>query len=283
MVYDTLFSLDENLVPQPQMVGKYEVSGDGLTYTFTLRDGLKFHDGTPVTAEDVVASLKRWWVKDGRWPDHPEIFEGAVGGRRQDLPPRPDAALWPGLDTLAKPDANVPVIMPKRLAVTDPNQAITEVVGSGPFKFAKDEWVPGSKVVFTKNTDYVPRSEPANGFSGGKVVKVDRVEWVVLPDPQSAIQALNRGQIDFIEIPPADLLPLLKANKDVVVQDMQPAGHARHPAHQPSAAALHRRAGSACHAMAGQSARLHDCGDRRPLVVEGLRLVPDLRRADGVQ
>jgi peptide/nickel transport system substrate-binding protein len=128
------------------------------------------------------------------------------------------------LDTLAKPDANVPVIMPKRLAGTDPNQAVTEVIGSGPFKFAKDEWVPGSKVVFTKNNDYVPRSEPANGFSGGKVVKVDRVEWVVLPDPQSAVQALNRGQIDFIEIPPVDLLPLLKANKDVKVEDMNPLG-----------------------------------------------------------
>jgi peptide/nickel transport system substrate-binding protein len=128
------------------------------------------------------------------------------------------------LDTLAKPDANVPVIMPKRLAATDPNQPVTEVIGSGPFKFAKDEWVPGSKVVFTKNTDYVPRSEPANGFSGGKVVKVDRVEWVVLPDPQSAVQALNRGQIDFIEIPPVDLLPLLKANKDVKVEDISPLG-----------------------------------------------------------
>ena len=132
------------------------------------------------------------------------------------------------LDTLAKPDANVPVIMPKRLAVHGPNQAVAEIIGSGPFKFAKDEWVPGSKVVFTKNTEYVPRSEPANGFSGGKVVKVDRVEWVVLPDPQSAIQALNRGQIDFIENSPGRPAAIsCKANKDVRVEDMQPAGHAR--------------------------------------------------------
>ena len=224
MVYDTLFSLDENLVPQPQMVGKYEVSADGLTYTFILRDGLKFHDGTPVTAEDVVASLKRWWVKDGGGQIIQKYSKEltAVDDKTFRLVLTQPYGLV--LDTLAKPDANVPVIMPKRLAATDPNQAITEVVGSGPFKFAKDEWVPGSKVVFTKNTDYVPRSEPANGFSGGKVVKVDRVEWVVLPDPHSAIQALNRGQIDFIEIPPADLLPLLKANKDVVVQDMSPLG-----------------------------------------------------------
>jgi peptide/nickel transport system substrate-binding protein len=224
MVYDTLFSLDENLVPQPQMVGKYDVSADGLTYTFTLRDGLKFHDGTPVTAEDVVASLKRWWVKDGGGQIIQKYSKEltAVDDKTFRLVLTQPYGLV--LDTLAKPDANVPVIMPKRLAATDPNQAVTEVVGSGPFKFAKDEWVPGSKVVFTKNTDYVPRSEPANGFSGGKVVKVDRVEWVVLPDPQSAIQALNRGQIDFIELPQADLLPLLKANKDVIVQDMSPLG-----------------------------------------------------------
>src|SRR5438128_982326 len=188
MVYDTLFSLDENLVPQPQMVGKYEVSADGLTYTFTLRDGLKFHDGTPVTAEDVVASLKRWWVKDGGGQIIQKYSKEltAVDDKTFRLVLTQPYGLV--LDTLAKPDANVPAIMPKRLAATDANQTITEVVGSGPFKFAKDEWVPGSKIVFVKNTDYVPRSEPAHGFAGGKTVKVDRVEWLVLPDPQSAIQ-----------------------------------------------------------------------------------------------
>jgi peptide/nickel transport system substrate-binding protein len=206
------------------MVGKYDVSGDGLTYSFVLRDGLKFHDGTPVNADDVVASLKRWWVKDGGGQIIQKYTKEltAVDGKTFRLVLAQPYGLV--LDTLAKPDANVPVIMPKRLAETDPNQAVAEVVGSGPFKFAKDEWVPGSKVVFVKNTDYVPRSEPANSFSGGKVVKVDRVEWVVLPDPQSAIQALNRGQIDFIEIPQVDLLPLLKANKDVKVENINPLG-----------------------------------------------------------
>jgi peptide/nickel transport system substrate-binding protein len=224
MVFDTLFSLDQNLAPQPQMVGKYEISPDGLSYTFVLRDGLKFHDGTPVTADDVVASLKRWWVKDGGGQIIQKFTKEltAVDQRTFRLVLNEPYGLV--LDTLAKPDANVPVIMPKRLASTDPNEAVSEIVGSGPFKFVKDEWVPGSKVVFTKNTDYVPRSEPASGFAGGKVVKVDRVEWVVLPDPQSTIQALNRGQIDFVELPEVDLLPLLKANKDVRVEDMSPLG-----------------------------------------------------------
>jgi peptide/nickel transport system substrate-binding protein len=224
MVFDTLFSLDQNLTPQPQMVGSYKISADGLTYTFVLRDGLKFHDGAPVTAEDVVASLKRWWVKDGGGQIIQKFSKEltAVDNKTFRLVLNQPYGLV--LDTLAKPDANVPVIMPKRLASTDANQAVAEVVGSGPFKFVKDEWVPGSKLVFAKNTDYVPRSEPANGFSGGKVVKVDRVEWVVLPDSQSAIQALNRGQIDFIEQPQVDLLPLLKANKDVRVEFMSSLG-----------------------------------------------------------
>ena len=224
MVFDTLFSLDQNLVPQTQMVGKYEISADALTYTFVLRDGLKFHDGTPVTAEDVVASLKRWWVKDGGGQIIQKFSKELVAVDDKTFRLVLTQPYGLVLDTLAKPDANVPAIMPKRLAATDPNQAVSEIVGSGPFKFAKDEWVPGSKVVFTKNSDYVPRSEPANGFAGGKVVKVDRVEWVVLPDPQSAVQALNRGQIDFIEIPQVDLLPILKANKDVRVEDMHPLG-----------------------------------------------------------
>jgi peptide/nickel transport system substrate-binding protein len=224
MVFDTLFSLDQELAPQPQMVGKYEVSADRLTYTFVLRDGLKFHDGSPVTAEDVVASLKRWWVKDGGGQIIQKYTKEltAVDDKTFRLVLTQPYGLV--LDTLGKPDANVPVIMPKRLAATDPNEAVPEIVGSGPFKFVKDEWVPGSKVVFVKNADYVPRSEPANGFAGGKVVKVDRVEWVVLPDPQSVIQALNRGQIDFVEQPQVDLLPLLKANKDVRVEFMSPLG-----------------------------------------------------------
>jgi peptide/nickel transport system substrate-binding protein len=224
MVFDTLFSLDQNLVPQPQMVGKYEISPDSLSYTFVLRDGLKFHDGTPVTADDVVASLKRWWVKDGGGQIIQKFTKELTAVDQKTFRLVLNEPYGLVLDTLAKPDANVPVIMPKRLASTDPNEAVSEIVGSGPFKFVKDEWVPGSKVVFAKNTDYVPRSEPASGFAGGKVVKVDRVEWVVLPDPQSTIQALNRGQIDFVELPEVDLLPLLKANKDVRVEEMSPLG-----------------------------------------------------------
>jgi peptide/nickel transport system substrate-binding protein len=115
-------------------------------------------------------------------------------------------------------------MMPKRLASTDPFQQIPEVVGSGPFTFAKDQWVPGSKIVYLKNKDYVPRTEAPSGIAGGKVVKVDRVEWVVLPDNQTAASALQRGEVDFFEQPPTDLLPMLRTSKGVKVEVLNPLG-----------------------------------------------------------
>jgi peptide/nickel transport system substrate-binding protein len=224
MVYDTLFALDENFVARPQMVGDYKISDDKLTYDFTLRPGLKFHDGSRVTSADVIASLKRWEARDGAGQILAKFTKelSATGGDSLRLVLTEPYGLV--LDSLTKPDGNVPVIMPKRLADTDPNRAITEVVGSGPFKFVPAEWVAGSKMVFVKNPDYQPRPEPASGFAGGKVVKVDRVEWMVLPDAQTAVQALNRNEIDFMELPPTDLLPILRANKDVRVEDMNPLG-----------------------------------------------------------
>src|SRR5216117_258553 len=121
------------------------------------------------------------------------------------------------LEALAKPSSNVPFIMPERIAKTDASTNITEPIGSGPFKFVKEEWVPGSKVVYVKNTDYVPRKEPPSWAAGGKVVKVDRVEWLYVPDASTASAALAAGEVDFYEQPPVDLLPVLEKNKDIVV------------------------------------------------------------------
>jgi peptide/nickel transport system substrate-binding protein len=224
MVFETLFALDQDLVPQPQMVSKYDITPDGLIYTFVLRPGLKFHDGAPVTADDVVASLMRWWVKDGGGQILHKFTKELTAIDDQTIKLVLNQPYGLVLDTLAKPVTNVPVIMPKRLAQTDPNQAVADIVGSGPFKFIKEAWQPGNKIVFVKNSDYVPRSEPPNGFAGGKVAKVDRVEWITLPDPQTAVQALSRGEIDFIEQPLIDLLPMLKTNKDVRIETLTPLG-----------------------------------------------------------
>ena len=181
MVYDTLFATDAKFQVQPQMVDKYTTSADKLTYTFTLRDGLKFHDGQPVRSADCIASIERWAKRDALGQKLAEATESwkAVDDKTFTLKLKRPFPLV--LEALAKPSSNVPFIMPERIAKTDPSTNITDPTGSGPFKFVKAEWVPGNKVVYVKNTDYVPRKEPPSWAAGGKVVKVDRVEWIYIP------------------------------------------------------------------------------------------------------
>jgi peptide/nickel transport system substrate-binding protein len=225
MVWDTLFSLDADGQPQPQMVDTWEVDDDGLVYTFTLRDGLKWHDGAPVTAKDCVASIKRWGAKDAMGNALMEYTESLepVDDRTFELVLSEPVGFV--LDALAKIDSNVPFMMPERLADTDPDEQITEVVGSGPFRFVEDEWVPGSKVVYEKFEDYVPRDEPPSLAAGGKVVMVDRVESVYMPDPGVAMAAIANGEVDLHESPPTDLLQMVEGNPDVEVVPNDPLGY----------------------------------------------------------
>jgi peptide/nickel transport system substrate-binding protein len=225
MVYDTLFAMDAKGEIKPQMVDKYEVSKDGLTYTMTLREGLMWHDGKPVTSEDCVASIKRWAAKDSMGqklmtfvneiqPVNPKTFKILLK--------EPTGLV---LSALGKPSSNVPFMMPKRVAETDPNTQIGETIGSGPFIFKKDEWKPGDKAVFVKNPQYKPRSEAPSGMAGGKVVKVDRVEWKWIPDQQTAINALTAGEIDYMEAPQHDLLPIVKKDANLKLVDINPLGN----------------------------------------------------------
>jgi peptide/nickel transport system substrate-binding protein len=224
MIYDTLFSLDANLQPQPQMVDTWQVSADGLTYTFTLRPGLKWHDGKPVRAADCVASIKRWGKRDGMGQKLMELTKAleVVDDRTFTLTLKEPYGLV--LHSLGKISSNVPFMMPERLAKTDAFTQITENIGSGPFKFVKEEWVPGSKVVYVRNPDYIPRSEPPSFAAGGKRVKVDRVEWLYIPDPATAQAALSAGEVDYYERPPVDLLPLMEKNPDITVAVIDPLG-----------------------------------------------------------
>src|SRR5450631_1362423 len=224
MIYDTLFATDAKFQVQPQMVDKYELSKDQLTYTFTLRDGLKFHDGQPVRSADCIASIERWAKRDALGQTMAEVTESwkAVNDKTFTLKLKRPFPL--ALEALAKPSSNVPFIMPERIAKTDASTNITEPIGSGPFKFVKEEWVPGSKVVYVKNTDYVPRKEAPSWAAGGKVVKVDRVEWIYIPDSATAAAALNAGEADWWEQMPPDLIPLLSKNKDVTVKNIDPLG-----------------------------------------------------------
>jgi peptide/nickel transport system substrate-binding protein len=218
MIYDTLFGTDENGKVKPQMVESWTESPDKRLWTFKLRKGLEFHDGKPVTGEDVIASLQRWGKRDAMGsalmqfvlrmdspsPDSFRIFLGEANGFM--------------IEALGKPSSSVPFIMPKRIAETDPFKQIEEHIGSGPFIFKRDEFKPGDKAVYLKNPKYVPRSEPPSGTTGGKRVFVDRVEWnLALRDSQAQVNALKKGEVDILEQLPFDFYEQVKADTSLQI------------------------------------------------------------------
>ncbi len=216
-VYDTLFAQDANGVPRPQMVDKYTSSKDGKNWSFTLRPGLKFSDGAPVTAADAVASIKRWAARDslGRAMAFANPEWKASDARTFTLTLSEPFSMV--LDALAKPSGFPLVVIPQRLAEMPATAPLPEVIGSGPYLFKRDEWVPGSKIVFVRNPNYVARSEPPSGLSGSKKSNFDRIEWLYLPDSNSAIAALKRGEVDLIEKLPPDYIAPLRTDTNVKI------------------------------------------------------------------
>jgi peptide/nickel transport system substrate-binding protein len=225
LIYDTLFAMDESFKPQPQMVDTWEVSDDAMTWTFTLRDGLKFHDGAPVTSADVIASLERWGKRDGMGQQLFAAMGSLVAKDDKTFVMTLAKPFGLVLESIGKISSNVPFIMPARVAKTDAFEQISDHTGSGPFVFQDALWVPGSKVVYTKFEDYVPRSEPPSAAAGGKLAKVDRVEWTYFPDQSTAMNALLAGEVDYFESPSNDLMPILSSNPDVVVEINDPLGN----------------------------------------------------------
>ena len=223
MVFDTLLAEDANFRIQPQMAD-WKVSDDKLTYTFTLRDGLKWHDGAPVTAEDCVASLKRWSKNDSMGQKLMDFTASLEATDEKTMTLKLKEPYGLVLESIGKPSSYAPFMMPKRLAETPASQQIKEQIGSGPFKFVAAEFQPGVKAVYEKNRDYVPRKEPPSWTAGAKVVKVDRVEWITMADAQTAVNALQSGDIDFMEILPFDMLPVLAANTDIRIETLNKLG-----------------------------------------------------------
>ncbi len=217
LVYDQLYGLDDNLQPQPQMVAGHVVEDDGKTWKMTLRDGMTFHDGTPVLARDAIASIRRWATNDP--------FGQNVIAVTDELSAPSDRVIqfrlkkpFPLLSTaLAKPSSFCPVL-PERLAKTPANQQVTEMVGSGPFRFLAGERVSGSRVAYEKFAGYVPRPDGTLSFAAGpKLVYVDRVEWHTIPDASTASAALQSGEMDWWEQPTSDLLPMLRKDPNLQV------------------------------------------------------------------
>jgi peptide/nickel transport system substrate-binding protein len=225
LVWDMLYGVDNMLTPRRQMVEAEEVSADGLIWTFRLRLGLKFHDSDPVRATDVVASINRWAARDpvGGMIKAIENELVAVDDRTFRWALRkPYPKMLLALGKLGPPCC---FVMPARIAATDPFRQIAEYVGSGPMRFMRNEWVPGAKAVFEKFADYVPRQEPASWLAGGKNIVLDRIEWIIIPDPATATAALQSGEIDWLEVVPPDLLPVLRKNRNVVTAINDPVGN----------------------------------------------------------
>ncbi|WP_109076156.1 MULTISPECIES: ABC transporter substrate-binding protein [unclassified Azospirillum] len=218
LVFDTLFGLDSHGVPKPQMVESYIRSDDGLTWSFTLRPGLAFHDGAPVRAADCVASLQRWSKRDnyGRAMMAAGAQWRVEDERRFTLTLAQPFGLV--LESLAKASGMIPVIMPERTASRSGDEPSNEAIGSGPYMFKRDEWVPGSKVVFVRNPAYVGRSEPADFLSGNRAGHIERIEWLYLPDSNSATASLALGEVDMLELVPPDYIAPLRDDKTIQVR-----------------------------------------------------------------
>ncbi|MBW5438481.1 ABC transporter substrate-binding protein [Bradyrhizobium canariense] len=223
-IYDSLFGYDSNFRPQPQMVSKWGVSDDKKIYTFELRDGLGWHDGTPVTAADCVASIRRWAQVDsaGR----------LMMSRVKDISKKDDKTFT---ITLQEPfgilinvlsrSGTYLAMMREKDASRPATEQVTSNVGSGPFRFNEALTKPGASVTYDRNDKYIPRSEPVDGLAGGKVVKVDRVVWNNIPDEQTAFGALQANEVDFLQTVSLDLLPAINGDPNIVAQVLDKTGN----------------------------------------------------------
>jgi peptide/nickel transport system substrate-binding protein len=225
MVFDTLFGQDGNYQPQPQMLEGFSVEDDGKRWVLKLREGLKFHDGTPVLARDCVASLNRWGKRDD--------FGKSLFAATDELSARDDRTIvfrlkrpYPLLPmALGKTGLIMAAMMPERIANSDPDKPITELVGSGPYRFKADERVAGDRVVYERFAGYVPRGGAPEGTAGGKVAMFDRVEWKIISDASTAGAALRTGEVHWWELPGADMVPLMRKTRNVKVEVLDPSGY----------------------------------------------------------
>lgn len=218
LVYDTLYGLDENFRPQPQMVAGHTIEDSGLTWVMTLREGLRFHDGEPVRARDAVASIRRWGARD--------VFGQEVLSRSNEITALDDRRLRFRLkspfsllpDALGKHGPSLCVIMPERLALTEPTRQVSDTVGSGPFVFLKDQHLAGARAAYRRFDGYVPRPDGvASRMAGPKIAHFDRLEWTVMPDPATRAAALRSGEVDWVEELPSDMAPVISRRPDLVV------------------------------------------------------------------
>ncbi len=224
-IYDLLFGVNAKLEPRPQMAEGYTLSDDRRTYLIKLRDGLKFHNGEPVRAQDCAPSLKRWAARETIGQTVFQYVDECVAADDRTIRVTLKRPIPIFIDAIARGGASVAFMMPEHIARTDPFKQISDTTGSGPFKFVAGEFVPGARVVYARNADYVPRQEPADWMTGGKVAHFDRVEWRVIPDSGTAAAALQSGEVDWYEQVEPDLVALLRRNANITIGSHNPTGY----------------------------------------------------------
>ncbi|MFM7608554.1 MAG: ABC transporter substrate-binding protein [Alphaproteobacteria bacterium] len=225
LVWDTLYGLDAQYRPQPQMAAGHMVEEDGRRVRILLRPGLMFHDGTPVRAQDAVASIRRWAARDGLGQSLMAETDELVAPDDMTILfrlKRPFPLLF---DALAKTSPPVCFVMPERFAQTDPSTPIREAIGSGPYRYLPDERVSGVRVAYARFDGYRPREDSVpSGTAGPKRAWFDRIEWRIIPDAGTAAAALQNNEADWWEFPTPDLLPLLRRRPELAVENPDPAG-----------------------------------------------------------
>jgi peptide/nickel transport system substrate-binding protein len=217
MVFDTLVGVDSKGVYRPQMLQGWTVSDDRMRWTFTLRDGLAFSDGKPVTSDDCIASIKRWATKEAMGRQLMDAAESMTVIDAKTFALKLNRPYGFVLEALGKPGHQIPVIMPKRLADLPSDKPVPEIVGSGPYIFRQDLWRPGNIAVLDRNPAYQPRPEPADALAGGKVAKMEHVQLISIPDQATRVAALQANEVDMLEIVPADFIPVLRADPNVTI------------------------------------------------------------------
>ena len=219
LVFDTLYSLDAQYRVSPQMAAGHTVEENGLLWKITLREGLKFHDGSSVRAADVRASLVRWSKRDLMGASLMQATESLTVLDDKTIQFKLSKPFPLILQALARQQGSMAAIMPERLASGPETTPVKEMVGSGPLKFMAEQWVSGSHIVYDKFKEYVPRTDSvAPSFTAGpKIVHVDQVKWVIVPDRATAIAALQTGEIDGIETIDNDFLPVLRKDSSVTL------------------------------------------------------------------
>ena len=224
-IYDLLFGIDGKLQPKPQMAEGYTLSDDGRTYLIRLRDGLKWHNGEPVRAQDCAPSLARWAARETIGQTVWQYVDTCTAQDDRTMKIVLKRPIGIFIEAIARGGASVAFMMPEHIAKTDPFKQINETIGSGPYKFLADEFVPGAHAAYARNAAYVPRQEAAEWSSGGKVAHFDRIEWRVIADSSTTAAALQAGEIDWYEMVEPDLVPLLRANPSIRIGNHNPTGY----------------------------------------------------------